>query len=111
MDKSKKPLKFKQWTERQIKQLPEPGYYLQIWKTPHHSAIGVYCIMNGYCRYSHNISENFEWWTLLWSCAPTRKYVANPPEGSRIEHFKTYEELKEVHPELTKFIVKAPNEF
>lgn len=103
-----KKLKPKQWTERQVRQLPEPGYYLDFW--PSLNAVSAYCIMNGYCKYIH-WSWGTEWFTLLWSCAPTRKEVAKESPDHHFEFFPTHEELVKAHPELTKCHVKAPNDF
>jgi hypothetical protein len=112
MPKMTKKLKIKTWTDRQIKQLPEPGYYLHIWEG-NYASISAYCIMNGHCKYMHidkKLNEPQEWWTLLWSCAPTKKKVANPYEGSRFEYFKTHEEMMQSHPNLIQISIKSPND-
>ena len=110
------------FTPNQQARLPEEGYVLSFFiGTSTYKSTSAYCIMNGevkYIRYEEihggHWSSLFssKWNTLLWSCMPTKKQIANPTPEETFHHFKTHEEMIAAFPTLPKgFDVKAPNDF
>jgi hypothetical protein len=100
--------KVKEFTPKQLARLPDMGY----WVEDHGNAMGFYCLMNGRIKYIHAHHRDGEWSTLLWSCCPTRKQIANPQYGQKYYHFNTHAEMLEKFPDIRPSArVKAPNDY
>lgn len=96
----------KQFSEKQLARLPAAGY----WAEKSGGAATFYCIMNGAVKYFRGKPDG-QWATLLWSCCPTAKAVANPrPQGLSYAHFVDHASLLAALPDIGP-LVKAPNDF
>lgn len=80
--------------------LPNPGFVLEFIERddgsiPEDLAQIVHINDDKKCKYN----RGDEWWTLLWTCAPTRKQIANSPkrlESNSLLHliyFKTIDDV------------------
>ncbi|HEY9793714.1 MAG TPA: hypothetical protein V6D22_25180 [Candidatus Obscuribacterales bacterium] len=99
--------KVKEFTPKQLARLPDMGY----WVEEHGNSKSFYCLMNGRIKYIHGGHRDGEWSTLLWSCCPTRKQIANPQHGEKYHHFKTHAEMLEKFPDIRPAArIKAPND-
>lgn len=98
--------KTKTFTPKQMARLPDPGYVLEM-NGP--VVITVVCVKNGQVKYTRG---DYTWSTLLWSCCPTRKQVANGQHGLTYQQFPTHEAMMAAHPELKPEGAreKAPND-
>jgi hypothetical protein len=109
VDMKAKKAKVKVFTDRQLTRLPDMGY----WATVDHGDAHVICVMNGrvkYVRYSRN-NDN-DWSTLLWSCCPTRKAIAEERDGMKWQHFPDHASMLAARPDILPGArVKAPNDF
>jgi hypothetical protein len=111
-----KQLKPKEWTEKQLARLPQPGYWLYEFKRVHprgtYHEFTAYCVKNGYIRYIRTDNPNPTWWTLLWSCMHTQKQIASPRPEETFHFFNTLEEMQQAFPHLhPNFFVKPENDF
>jgi hypothetical protein len=99
--------KTKTFTEKQLARLPAIGYWLGSINGQYYEVV---CIMNGACKYTRG--PNGQWSTLLWSCAPTRKAVAENLYGETWEFFPDHASMIARHPNIgIGADVKAPNDF
>jgi len=99
--------KTKTFTDKQLARLPDMGYWLSTFNGQLYTAV---CIMNGKCKYTR--APHGSWSTLLWSCAPTRKAVAENRYGETWEHFPDHASLMAKYPNIGFGAdVKAPNDF
>jgi hypothetical protein len=115
----KKKLKPKEWTEKQLARLPQPGYWLYEFQyssgvpTLADKSYSAYCVKNGYIRYIRDdIGTPSSWHTLLWSCMHTRNQIAKPQPEETFHYFATIEQMQEAFPGLHPAFFKKPeNDF
>jgi hypothetical protein len=127
----KKPKPPKSFTAFQLNRLPKEGYWLYHFtfndKREYYAA---YCIKNGAVKSIRHLADVFDktemlskneidnpWYTLLWSCAPTKKGIERQEkEGDgKYYFFNSLDEMilaKETLPSFPDyFFIKAPNDF
>jgi hypothetical protein len=106
-------MKVKSWTPHQLNRLPKPGYWLLVY-TPNinnEKWYHAYCVMNGYIRYVRSDMKS-EWNTLLWSCMPTQKQIANPNPEEQFHYFPDLDSMRLAFPDLPgSFFIKPENDF
>lgn len=119
-------IKVKQFTENQIKRLPDDGYLIEYYITVDLKSEvlsrrpSLYCIKNGSVKYIHWLWGS-DWSTLLWSCCPTKnaiqksndEFVKNGDNhlGFYYKFYKTHEDMLLDNPNLDDvFKIKAPND-
>jgi len=110
-----KVMKVKSWTPHQLNRLPKPGYWLSVY-TPNinnEKWYSAYCVMNGYIKYArYQGGYEHGWTTLLWSCMPTQKQIANPSPNEQFHYFSDLDSMLLAFPDLPgPFFVKPENDF
>jgi hypothetical protein len=96
----------KAFSEKQLQRLPAAGYWVETLG----NLTTVYCVLNGAVKYVH-ANAGSQWGTLLWSCCPTAKQIAERQHGMTYEHFADHASLLARYPNISEGArIKAPND-